>query len=126
MSVHTKIRDPKVKTRIRRKYSIRSGIRGTTERPRLSVFRSLKHIYAQVIDDSTNSVIASSSDLSKELKSELDGKSKKERARLVGKAVGAKLLERDVKKVVFDRNGFIYHGRVQEVADGAREAGLEF
>ncbi len=126
MSAYKKIRNPKVKTRIRRKYAIRSRIQGTTDKPRLSVFRSMNHIYVQAIDDSTNQVLAASSDLAKDLKGGLDGKSKKERAREVGKAVGAKLLEKDVKSVVFDRNGFIFHGRVKEVADGAREAGLEF
>jgi large subunit ribosomal protein L18 len=126
MSAHKKIRNTKVKTRLRRKYAIRSRIQGTTDKPRLSVFRSLKHIYVQAIDDTTNQVLASASDMSKDLRGGLEGKSKKERAREVGKALGAKLLEKDVKKVVFDRNGFIYHGRVKEVAEGAREAGLEF
>lgn len=126
MSAYTKIHNPRVKSRTRRKYAIRSRIRGTTERPRLSIFRSLKHIYAQAIDDRTNRVIASSSDLAKDVRAAADGKSKKDRAREVGKAVGAALLSKDVKSVVFDRNGFIYHGRVREVAEGAREAGLEF
>jgi large subunit ribosomal protein L18 len=126
MSAYKKIRNPKVKTRLRRKYAIRSRIQGTTDKPRLSVFRSTKHIYVQAIDDTTNQVLASASDMAKDLRSGLDGKSKKERAREVGKALGAKLLEKDVKSVVFDRNGFIYHGRVKEVAEGAREAGLEF
>lgn len=126
MSAYKKIRNPKVQTRLRRKYAIRSRIRGTTEKPRLSVFRSTKHIYVQAIDDTTNRVIASASDMGKELKGGLEGKSKKERAREIGKAVGAQLLGKDVKNVVFDRNGFIYHGRVKEVAEGAREAGLEF
>jgi large subunit ribosomal protein L18 len=126
MSAYTKVRNPKRRTRLRRKYAIRKRIVGTTERPRMSVFRSVKHIYVQAIDDSQNSVLASVSDLQKDLTAQLDGKSKKERAREVGKALGAKLLARDVKKVVFDRNGFIYHGRVKEVAEGAREAGLEF
>ena len=112
--------------RIRRHHRLRNTVHGTPDRPRLAVFRSLRHIYAQVIDDTSNVVLASASDRSKDLRDALGGKSKKERAREVGKALGAKLLERDVKKVVFDRNGFIYHGRVREVADGAREAGLEF
>ncbi len=126
MSAHTKIRNSRERARVRRKNVIRSRIRGTTERPRISVFRSVKHIYAQAIDDTTNRVLASASDMEKGLRDEVAGKSKKERARDVGKAVGAKLLGKDVKQVVFDRNGFIYHGRVREVAEGAREAGLEF
>ena len=95
-------------------------------RPRLVVFRSLKHIYVQAIDDVNQKVLATASDLEKSLKSETAGLKKGERARKVGEAVGKKLLEKNIKAVVFDRNGFIYHGRVKQVAEGAREAGLEF
>ena len=123
---HKKIRNPKAKTRMRRKWHIRKRVHGTAARPRLTVFRSLKHIYAQAIDDVTGKVLAVASDSSKAVNAELTGKKKAERAKEVGIAVGKKLLEQNVKQVVFDRNGYIYHGRVKQVADGAREAGLEF
>lgn len=126
MGSHEKIQSAKARTRLRRKRSIRKRITGTAERPRLSVFRSNAHIYAQAIDDTANRVVAAASDLDASVKGELSGKDKSEVAKLVGLAVGKRLVEKDVKKVVFDRNGFIYHGRVKAVADGAREAGLEF
>lgn len=126
MAGHKKIRNTKLRTRLRRKAAIRKRIRGTAERPRLSVFRSLKHIYVQAIDDDANAVLAAVSDDDRKLADTLSGKSKKERAREVGKLIGAKLKEKNVESVVFDRNGFIYHGRVKEVADGAREAGIKF
>jgi len=124
MSGHIKFGDAKVRGRYRRKFAIRKRLAGTPERPRLSVFRSLKHIYAQVIDDTTNKVLASVSD--SELAGELAGKKKKERAKAVGEAIGKKLLGLQIDQVVFDRNGYLYHGRVKEVADGARAAGLKF
>jgi len=111
---------------LRRKVSIRKKISGTADRPRLSVFRSARHIYAQAIDDVSNTVLASSSDLEAALKGDLEGKAKKDRAKVVGKAVAAKLLAKQITTVVFDRNGYLYHGRVAEVAAGAREAGLVF
>ncbi len=126
MAGHIKIVNPKVRTRSRRKAAIRKRVEGTPERPRLSVFRSAKHIYAQAIDDSTGKVIAVASDAEKAVKPTTEGKHKKEKARLVGQAIGKKLLALSIAKVVFDRNGYIYHGRVKEVADGAREAGLQF
>jgi len=97
---------------------------GTDARPRLSVFRSAKHIYAQAIDDVTGKVIAAASDLEAAVKG-TDG-DKKSKAKAVGEAIGKKLLALKVSAVVFDRNGYVYHGRVKEVADGAREAGLQF
>jgi large subunit ribosomal protein L18 len=110
--------------RQRRKKRIRFKVFGETERPRLSVYRSLNHIYAQVIDDSTGKTIVAASTLSPELK---EGKGKKkERAKEVGKLLAKKCQEVKVSAVVFDRNGFNYHGRVAAVADGAREAGLKF
>jgi len=124
MAGHKKIASPKERKRLRRKKSIRKRIRGTAERPRLSVFRSARHIYVQAIDDDGNHVVASVSDLHKEL--EIDGKKKTEKARSVGKLIGKKLLDQHVERVVFDRNGYIYHGRIKEVAEGAREAGLKF
>ena len=119
-----KIRSIKAAARMRRKVSIRKRISGTAERPRLSVFRSAKHIYAQAIDDSTNTVLAAASDLEETVKGESQGKAKKDRAKLVGIAVAKKLLAKNINAVIFDRNGYIYHGRVSAVADGAREGGL--
>ena len=123
---HLKIRNPKARSRQRRKYALRKRITGTAERPRLSVYRSNAHIYAQAIDDVNHVTIAASSDLEADVKSGADGKDKSEVAKLVGLAVAKKLQEKQVKTVVFDRNGFVYHGRVKAVAEGAREAGLEF
>jgi large subunit ribosomal protein L18 len=120
----------KPQQRLRRRRRVRAKVSGTAERPRLSVFRSARHVYAQAIDDVSNRVLASASDLEAALKPAIvDGdkrKAKKSVAREVGKAVGAKLIALKIEEVVFDRNGYIYHGRVKEVADGAREAGLRF
>ena len=103
---------------------IREKVQGTPERPRLSVYRSLNHIYAQVIDDVTGKTLAAASTLSAELK---DGKGKKkEQAKEVGKLVAKKCQEAKIEAVVFDRNGFMYHGRIAAVAEGAREGGLKF
>jgi len=126
MAGYIKIVNPKERTRLRRKASIRKRISGTADRPRLSVFRSARHIYAQAIDDTTGKVLATSSDVDPTVKGDIEGKHKKERARLIGQAIGKKLVALQIAKVVFDRNGYIYHGRVKEVADGAREAGLQF
>ena len=126
MAGHVKISNPKQRKRFRRKVSIRLRITGTSERPRLSVFRSSRYVYAQAIDDTTGRVLAASSELEEGIKAAVAGKPKKERARLVGKTIGEKLIGRGVKSVVFDRNGYIYHGRVKEIADGARDAGLAF
>ena len=113
-------------TRIRRKYSIRKRINGTQARPRLSVFRSSKHIYAQVIDDTTGETLVSASTQSPEIREELSGKGKTERASLVGQLIAKKSVAKEITSVVFDRNGFIYHGRVKAVAEAAREGGLVF
>jgi large subunit ribosomal protein L18 len=113
-------------TRIRRKYSIRKKINGTNARPRLSVYRSSKHIYAQVIDDTTGETLAAASTQSPEIREELSGKEKIERAALVGKLIAQKTIAKEITSVVFDRNGFIYHGRVKAVAEAAREGGLAF
>ena len=126
MAGHIKFANPKQRKRFKRKTSIRLRITGTAERPRLSVFRSARYVYAQAVDDTTGRVLASASELEALLKVSVKGKPKKERARLVGKAIGEKLVAGNVKSVVFDRNGFIFHGRVKEVADGARDAGLQF
>ena len=111
------------KTRHRR---IRKKISGTSLRPRLAVFRSARHIYAQAIDDSAGSTLAPSSTLTiqKSLKKTYTGN--KEAAKAVGADVAKKLIEKSISTVVFDRGGFVYHGRVQALADGAREAGLNF
>jgi large subunit ribosomal protein L18 len=126
MAGHVKFANSKLRKRLRRKVSIRLRITGTAERPRLSVFRSTRYVYAQAVDDTTGRVLASASELEAKLKEAIAGKPKKERARIVGKVIGEKLIARGVSQVVFDRNGFIYHGRVKEVADGARDAGLAF
>jgi len=126
MAGHVKVANPKLRKRLRRKVSIRMRVHGTAERPRLSVFRSARYVYVQAVDDTQNRVLASASELETALKEAVAGKPKKERARIVGKVIGEKLIARGVTSVVFDRNGFIYHGRVKEVADGARDAGLAF
>jgi large subunit ribosomal protein L18 len=113
-------------SRYYRKARVRKKISGTTERPRLSVYRSLAHMYAQVIDDTTGRTLAHASTLSPELKSALTDLDKKGAAKKVGELVAKKCLEKQITKVVFDRNGLDYHGRVAAVADGAREAGLQF
>ncbi len=111
--------------RLRRKASIRKRVHGTTERPRLSVFRSAKHIYAQVIDDSTSSTLVAASTLIKEIAGEAE-KTKREMAELVGATIAKACLAKGITKVVFDRNGYIYHGRIKALADGARAGGLDF
>ena len=113
----------KERGRERRKRRIRQRVFGTAERPRLSVFRSLNHIYVQAIDDTSGKVVASCNDADKTVGA--TGK-KRERAKAVGKAIAARLKDKQVGAVVFDRNGYIYHGRVKEVAEGAREGGLKF
>lgn len=104
----------------------RRHILGTAERPRLTVYRSLNHIYAQVIDDEVGRTLAAASTLDAEVKAQLEGKNKKEAANLVGEIVARRALDKGVKEVVFDRGGYLYTGRVAEVAEGARKAGLEF
>jgi large subunit ribosomal protein L18 len=113
-------------SRSRRKQRIRKKVSGTTERPRLTVFRSSKHIYAQVIDDSKASSLATISTLTKALAAELEGKSKQDAAKVVGAAIASACKDKGITKVVFDRNGYAYHGRVSALATAAREAGLEF
>lgn len=105
---------------------IRHTLVGTNDRPRLNVYRSTTNIYAQIIDDSTGKTLVSASTLDKEVVKNLEGKNKKEQAYLVGEAVAKRALKLGVKKVVFDRGGYIYTGRVASLADGARAAGLEF
>jgi large subunit ribosomal protein L18 len=112
--------------RERRKFRIRNKISGTGERPRLTVFRSARHIYAQVVDDVDGRTIAAASTLSRDLKGTLDSDTKMDAAKKVGALVAKICLEKKVEKVVFDRNGYLYHGRVKALADAAREAGLNF
>ncbi len=113
--------------RLRRKARIRKRVRGTTSRPRLTIYRSLKHVYAQIVDDAQGRTIVSTSSLSKELREQAkSAKSEMEICKLVGVATAKKALEKNVQEVLFDRNGYLYHGRVKAVADGAREGGLKF
>ena len=111
------------KARLKRHTRVRSKVSGTAECPRLDVFRSLKNIYAQLIDDTTGTTLVSASTVEKEFK-EYGGN--KEAARAVGKKLAERALEKNIKDVVFDRGGYVYHGRVQELAEGAREGGLNF
>ncbi len=104
----------------------RKYIKGTGERPRLNVYRSLNHIYAQVIDDDAMHTLAAASTLDAELRASLGEKTKSEAAALVGELIARRALEKGVKQVVFDRGGYLYTGRVQQLAEGARKAGLEF
>ena len=110
--------------RERRKRSIRAKISGSPERPRISVFRSSKHIYVQAIDDSQGATLATASTLSEGLK-DAEG-TKTDDAKAVGAAIAKALLAKGIEKVTFDRNGYLYHGRVKALAEGAREAGLKF
>ena len=116
----------KRETRFRRKAHIRTKVNGTPERPRLTVFRSLKHMFAQVVDDENNRVIAAASSSSKKLASEFAGLKKAEQAKKVGAMVAAQCKAHGIDRVVFDRNGYKYHGRVLALAKAAREAGLTF
>ncbi len=118
VSKHT---SAKTANRLKKKIRIRKTVKGTSERPRLCVYRSSKHIYAQLINDETMQTILTVSSLTLEVK-----ESGKELAKTVGKAVAEASIKKGIKSVVFDRNGFLYHGRIQSLADGAREAGLIF
>ena len=115
--------------RQRIKYRIRRRVNGTVERPRLTIFRSVSHMYVQVVDDASGKTIASASTVEPSVKGALAKKARGgnvEGAKAIGKTIAERLIEKGVKRVVFDRNGFLYHGRVKAVADAAREAGLEF
>ena len=114
-------------SRLRSKIKIKKTINGTPERPRLSVYRSLKNVYAQLIDDSTGKTVASASSLNKELKEDLEkAKGKIAKSKIIGSFIAKKAIEQNITSVVFDRNGYRYHGRVQAIAEGAREGGLKF
>lgn len=116
----------KNKARLKRHLRIRKNVTGTADRPRLSVFRSSKHIYAQLIDDVTGVTIAQASTLDTQLKDSLDNGGNVAAARQVGELVAKRAVEKNITKVVFDRGGYLYHGRIQALADATREAGLEF
>ena len=117
---------PRLVSRLKRKKRIRKNIFGNQDRPRLSVFRSTKHIYAQIIDDTKGTTLVSASTLDKEyIDNKVEGK-KVDIAKAVGNLIGKRALDNGIKKVVLDRNGFLYHGRIKALSEGAREAGLNF
>lgn len=105
---------------------VRKKVSGTPERPRLSIYRSLSNMYAQIIDDATGTTLIAASTLDKEIKETLNSAGNKEAAKIVGQLLGKRAIEKGIDNVVFDRGGYIYHGRVKELAEGAREAGLKF
>ncbi len=113
-------------SRIRRHKRIRKKVSGTPERPRLCVFRSHMHIYGQIIDDVSGRSIVGASTMSPEIRDAVKGKTKSEASKEVGKLLAKRAQERGIRKVCFDRGGYLYHGRVKALAEGAREAGLEF
>ena len=115
--------------RRRIKLRLRKRIAGSEQRPRLTVYRSLSHIYVQVVDDMTGTTLASAATTEPTLKQGLAGKTRGgniDGAKFIGKTIAERLIERGIRKVVFDRNGYLYHGRIRAVADAARKAGLEF
>lgn len=117
----------KKRRRVRRKYTIRKKIFGSPERLRLTIFRSLNHIYCQLIDDVAKKTVCSASTVDKEVRSEMKPEmSKTDECKLVGKYIAKRAISMNIKQVAFDRNGFLYHGRVKALADAAREGGLEF
>jgi len=119
-------KNPRLEARLKRKRRISRRVRGNTDRPRLNVFRTSRHLYAQVIDDVAGRTVAAASTLSPEIRGQEKVKGKIEDAKRVGKLIAEKLLAKGITKVVFDRNGFLYHGRVEALAAAAREAGLQF
>lgn len=112
--------------RAKRHYRLRNKISGTAEQPRLAVFRSNMHIYAQIIDDTVGNTLCAASTMEADIKAKLEKTNNVEAAKAVGEAVAKKALEKGITTVVFDRGGFVYHGKVQALADAAREAGLQF
>lgn len=116
----------KTQARLKRKKRIRKKLVGSASRPRLCVFKSAKHIYAQLIDDSIGQTLAAASSTEKAVREKSDAKGKVTDAKAVGQMIAQRAIERGVKQVVFDRNGFLYHGRVKAVSEAAREAGLKF
>ena len=116
----------KKSARLRRHRRVRKKSIGTPERPRLSVFKSSKHIYAQIIDDQNGVTLVSASTLSADVREKITGGSNIETAKAVGEEIGRKAIEKEISEVVFDRSGYLYHGKVKALADAAREAGLKF
>ena len=112
--------------RVKRHYRIRNPVKGTAARPRLAVFRSNKHMYAQIIDDSVGNTLVAASTLEKDVKAQLEKTNNVEAAAKLGEVIAKKALDKGITEVVFDRGGFIYQGKVKALADAAREAGLEF
>ena len=112
--------------RAKKHMKIRNRFSGTAERPRLAVFRSNNHMYAQIIDDTVGNTLVSASTLEKEIKAELEKTNNVDAAAYLGTVIAKRAIEKGIKEVVFDRGGFIYHGKVKALADAAREAGLEF
>jgi large subunit ribosomal protein L18 len=118
--------NPRMSMRLKRKSRIRKNLSGTSARPRLSVFRSARHIYAQIVDDLQGITLVAAGTLSPEIKDKLGGLKKKDAAREVGKLLADKAKSKGIEQVVFDRNGFLYHGRIKSLADSCREHGLVF
>lgn len=117
----------KKKRRLRRKLSVRKEISGTSDKPRMTVTKTLKHIYAQIIDDEQGKTLAFASTLNKDVAEKVTPKTNKiEKSKLVGTAIAKAATEKNIKKIAFDRNGYLYHGRIKALADAARENGLEF
>ena len=112
--------------RVKKHMRVRNRLAGTTERPRLAVFRSNNHMYAQIIDDSVGKTLVAASTTEKAIKDELEKTNDVDAAAYVGKVIAERALEKGIKTVIYDRGGFVYHGKVQALADAAREAGLEF
>ncbi|MDO4343221.1 MAG: 50S ribosomal protein L18 [Eubacteriales bacterium] len=119
-------KESRTKVRVNKHRKIRNRFAGTAERPRLAVFRSNNHMYAQIIDDTVGNTLVSACTLQKEVKAELEKTNNVDAAAYLGKVIAEKALEKGIKTVVFDRGGFIYQGKIQALADAAREAGLEF
>ncbi len=111
--------------RKKRHLRVRNKVKGTAEMPRLNVYRSLNHIYVQIIDDTVGNTLVTASTLDKEIKGNLEGKTKIEQAKMVGELVAKKALAKGITQVVYDRGGYLYTGRVESLADGAREGGLK-
>lgn len=116
----------KRKASVARRKRVRRKVSGTAARPRLTVFKSAKHVYAQIIDDATGRTLVAASTMGRDLRDQLSKTATVDAARTVGAAIGKKALARDIAKVVFDRNGYPYHGKVKALAEAAREAGLQF
>ncbi len=119
-------KESRAKVRLNKHRRMRNRFDGTAERPRLAVFRSNNHMYAQIIDDSVGNTLVSASTLQKEVKAELEKTNDVDAAAYLGKVIAERALEKGIKEVVFDRGGFIYQGKVKALAEAAREAGLEF